>query len=191
VAALSEEGTEEADPNWSPDGNSLVFGSAFGVAGFPEKPLIHVMNLRTRQVSALPGSEGLFSPRWSPRGRFIVAQTVNQTEPKLLIFDFATNKWQELIESTAGYFDWSHDGTYIYLNSTTEYLNSTTEGPSFYRVRISDHKVEHLASLKNMQLAGGAGGVFDQWTGLAPDDSPLVLRDTGIEEIYALDWQEP
>ena len=28
-------------------------------------------------------------------------------------------------------------------------------------------------------------------TGLAGDDSPLVLRDTGTEEIYALDWEAP
>jgi hypothetical protein len=26
---------------------------------------------------------------------------------------------------------------------------------------------------------------------LAPDDSPLLLRDTGTQEIYALDWQVP
>jgi hypothetical protein len=26
---------------------------------------------------------------------------------------------------------------------------------------------------------------------MAPDDSPLLLRDTGTQEIYALDWQAP
>jgi len=25
----------------------------------------------------------------------------------------------------------------------------------------------------------------------APDDSPLVLRDVGAQDIYALDWQTP
>ena len=29
------------------------------------------------------------------------------------------------------------------------------------------------------------------WNGLAPDDSPLVLRDESSEEIYALDWVLP
>jgi hypothetical protein len=33
--------------------------------------------------------------------------------------------------------------------------------------------------------------IAGKWTGLAGDDSPLVLRDTGIEEIYALDWEAP
>ena len=29
------------------------------------------------------------------------------------------------------------------------------------------------------------------WCSLAPDDSPLVLRDVGSQEIYALDLQLP
>jgi hypothetical protein len=36
-----------------------------------------------------------------------------------------------------------------------------------------------------------AGGVFSSWYGLAADDSPLAVRDTGSQEIYALDWQAP
>jgi hypothetical protein len=34
-------------------------------------------------------------------------------------------------------------------------------------------------------------GVFGSWTGLDPDNSPLVLRDTSTQEIYALDWDAP
>ena len=30
-----------------------------------------------------------------------------------------------------------------------------------------------------------------QWLGLAPDDSPLVARDIGNQEIYALEMQWP
>ena len=30
------------------------------------KMAIHLIDLRTRQVSTLPDSEGLYSPRWSP-----------------------------------------------------------------------------------------------------------------------------
>ncbi len=29
------------------------------------------------------------------------------------------------------------------------------------------------------------------WFGLAPDDSLLVLRDVGSQEIYAIDWEAP
>jgi len=34
-------------------------------------------------------------------------------------------------------------------------------------------------------------GYFGFYLGLAPDDSPLLLRDTGTQEIVALDWQAP
>ena len=95
----------------------------------------------------------------------------------LQVFDLATRKWTELERVFVGYPSWSRDSKYVYFDSP--------EGePGFYRVRVADHKLERLFSLKNVRLAAG-------WTGLAPDDSPLVLRDVGTQEIYALDWQLP
>jgi hypothetical protein len=35
------------------------------------------------------------------------------------------------------------------------------------------------------------GRRVSHWVGLAPDDSPLLLRDTGSQDIYALDWESP
>jgi hypothetical protein len=55
------------------------------------------------------------------------------------------------------------------------------------RVRLRDHRVERVADLKNFRQAG----FYNVWLSLAPDDSPLLLRDTGTEEVYALDWQVP
>ena len=42
------------------------------------------------------------------------------------------------------------------------------------------------ARLKGFQAAGGA---FGNWSGLAPDESPLFVRDASIQELYALDWE--
>ncbi len=58
----------------------------------------------------------------------------------------------------------------------------------FYRVQISDRKVERIVSFKDIRRAAGSLG---SWGGLAPDDSPLLLRDTGSQEIYALDVDLP
>ena len=41
--------------------------------------------------------------------------------------------------------------------------------------------------MKDVPRAGNLG----TWIGLAPDDSPLMLRDTGTAEVYALDWEAP
>jgi hypothetical protein len=47
---------------------------------------------------------------------------------------------------------------------------------------------ERVISLKGLRRFWGQLG---QWTGLAPDDSLLLVRDTSSQEIYALDWQAP
>jgi len=47
-----------------------------------------------------------------------------------------------------------------------------------------------VASIKDLQ--GSPTGFWATWwSGLAPDDSPLVLRDTSVQEIYALEWEAP
>jgi hypothetical protein len=55
------------------------------------------------------------------------------------------------------------------------------------RVRIRDRKLERVADFKNL----GQARQFLFSFGVAPDDSPLLLRDTGTQEIYALDWEAP
>jgi Tol biopolymer transport system component len=135
-----------------------------------------LLDLRTHQTSVLPGSKGLFSPRWSPDGRYIAA--IPLSGQGLLLFDFAMQNWTELARLPMGNPNWSRDSKSIYFDGGND--------PAFYRVAISDHKLEPLFRLKNLRRASLYG-----WTGLAPDDSLLVLRDVGTEEIYALDWQTP
>jgi Tol biopolymer transport system component len=165
--------SNETDCNWSPDGNSLVF------AGRPSTA-IHVLDLRTHEVTMLPGSEGLFSPRWSPNGRYIAAMPTGRHGVRL--FDYATQKWVELCKASASYPNWSHDSRYIYFNVTS------APEPAFLRIRISDQKIEGVVSLKGFRRVWGLLG---PWSGLAPDDSPILLRDVGTQEIYALDWEAP
>ena len=43
------------------------------------------------------------------------------------------------------------------------------------------------ADLKNFPITGSLVVLL----GMTRDDSPLVLRDTGTQEIYSLDWQAP
>ena len=168
----------EFDANWSPDGESLLFGEN----AFSPTSSIYVLNLHTRQVSTIPGPKGLFSPRWSPDGRFINATTYN--ELKLLLFDLTTQAWSELDSGHVyGYPMWSRDAKYLYFSNPGE------NGPPFYRLRVADRKLERVA---NANLPRGlAMGSFGPWTGLAPDNSPLLIRDTSMQEIYALDLELP
>jgi hypothetical protein len=52
------------------------------------------------------------------------------------------------------------------------------------RMRIKDRVLEHVVSLKGFPQLGD---IFAAWIGLTPDDSPLLMRDRSIQEIYALD----
>jgi hypothetical protein len=57
-----------------------------------------------------------------------------------------------------------------------------------YRVRIADRKVERLAEIRNFNRVVQA---WDSWMGLTPDGSPLFMRETGSQEVYALDLEGP
>jgi eukaryotic-like serine/threonine-protein kinase len=166
-----------ADPNWSPDGKSLVFGeNSLNNQG----SAVYVLDLKTRTPTKLPGSDGLYSPRWSPDGRYIAAITLDSL--KLLLFDFTTQKWTGLANIFVAYPTWSHDSRYIYFDGILD------NQESYYRVQVSNGKLEPIFSMKGFQAAGGP---FGNWSGLAPDESPLLVRDASIQEIYSLDWDRP
>ena len=167
------------DPTWSADGNFLAYSSDYS----DPHSVVHLVDLRTHHVSTVPGSEGLFSPHWSRDGRFLFAVSHKLHDPqKLLIYTFATQKWEQLLlAKNIDYPTLSRSGEYIHYLDLVE--------NAFYRVRVSDHKLERIGVVSLSR--GVVKGQFGQWTGLAPDDSPLLLHDTSFQEIYALDLQLP
>ena len=174
---LLNESRNEIDPNWSPDGTSISF-SYFPVFDRtqPKELGIFIVNVNSRSVQKVPGSDGLWVPRWSPDGRYIVARS---TDPLgLMLYDFRSQKWSRIADDTyVGAMSWSSDGRYVY------YLRRGND-PAILRMRIPSGATEQIASLKGVRQTGYRGGF---WIGLAPDDSPLMLRDIGTEEIYSLD----
>jgi len=97
-----------------------------------------------------------------------------------MLFDFAAQRWEEIAKVFGGFPNWSETGDYVYFLRYEEPW-------SVMRVRIRDRKLERVADLKNFRETG----YYGSWLGMAPDDSPLLLRDTGTQEIYALDWEAP
>ena len=166
-------------PRLIPPGRRTVARFSSGGSSNDANADLRILDLSTNQVSTLPGSKGLFSPRWSPDGKFVVALPFDAT--RLMLFDFQTQKWTELMRSSIGWPQWSGDGKYVYVMGYRG-------GFVILRVRLSDHKVEQVADFKSLVLTGWDVG---NWYGLAPDGSLLVVRNTGTADIYSLDWQAP
>jgi Tol biopolymer transport system component len=171
---LPDDPHQQLDPNWSPDGSQIIYGNESN----DPASAIHILDVATRQVSDLPDSKGLYSPRWSPDGRCISAFSADSM--RLLLFDFQVKKWSELATGSLSWLNWSHDGQYVYV------LDNRGKS-AVVRIRISDHKTEQVAELKNFASTGRYGGGLS----LTPDDSPLLLRDTGSQDVYSVDWDAP
>ncbi len=179
-AIIPSEGNQ-VDPTWSADGNSIAFGPLAEEARSSSQTRLFIFDLKSRQVQPMPASAHLFSPRWSPDGRYILA--VTPTFDKLVLFDVATRTWSDLVGMQPSYPSWSNDSKCVYFN------NPFKPSLPFYRVCLADRKPETIMNIGDYGRL--AFGRFGWWTGLAPDDSLLALRDISVQEIYTLEWQVP
>ena len=164
------------DPTWSSDSRQIAFGGDSSA----EDSEIRVLDLNTRQLSTVPASKGLFSPRWSPDGRYLAALSFDSQ--KLMLFDFSTQKWNTWLEEghTVGFPTWSRDGRYLYFD------RFFGNDPSFRRVKLGQTRSEQVLSLKGLHRYLSWLGT---WSSIAPDGTPLFVRDTSSQEIYALELQ--
>jgi len=179
ITPILNEDRNEADPTWSPDGHSIVFGRLPDRMDRGQPKAIYLLDLATKKVSGIPGSTGLFSPRLSPDGRYLAAMPLDQHA--LLLFDRTTQRWSTLAAHGIGDPTWSHDGRYVYFQDFLE-----ADKP-IYRVAVPAGKPEKIATIDNLRPTPATDY---RLIGLAPGDLPVVTARTPAVNLYEVDLRE-
>ncbi|MGC1620449.1 MAG: winged helix-turn-helix domain-containing protein [Candidatus Acidiferrum sp.] len=176
-------GIAGSDATWSADGTQLAFGTGF--TSSTPKSDIEIFNVETQAISAVPGSSGMFSPRWSPDGRYLAALSFEYPAKKVFLYNFRTQKWSDWIsDQDIGYPSWTQDSRYLqYL----EY-NGGDNDPRVRRVKVGDSRPENIFTLKGLRRYPGNAGF---WSDATPDGSRMFVRDASGRDIYALDVDFP
>jgi eukaryotic-like serine/threonine-protein kinase len=161
---------------WSPDGNLLAM-TIFVKSNIAE---LQVFDLRTRKVSVVPSSQGLLGGQWVAQDMLVAAPADTH---KLVTFDFKTQKWSDLV--SAAVVNWATSPDYKYL-----YFTTPGAEPKAMRIRLADHEVETITSLKDLRRVADWEESNTQIS-VAPDNSAVFTRDIGTQEIYALQVKWP
>jgi Tol biopolymer transport system component len=166
-------------PSWSPDGNSLVYAD---YSDFPHSKF-QFLDLRTGSRFVVPGSQDLIRVEGIAEDGLVAA---SRDQTKLLVFDAKNQKWSDLVPGPipGGVVYWAHAPDFKYVYYTTGGAE-----PQALRVRLADHKVETITSLKDLPRAIGPDS--NTQISVAPDGSAVFTRDIGTQEIYALTVKWP
>jgi len=178
------EARNQSSPAWSGDGQSLIFGRLPWLESGKNLPVrLEKVDLHSHKLSEIPGSEDMLTPSVSPDGKFLSALHTAAAQ-QLWIYDFGSTKWSDL-NSTTGYRPvWTRDSKALYL------INREGE---LQRYRSATGKLESVAKMPDRMPPFGLANQSLQglaFLSIGLDGAPLVARDQGSSQIYAIKWHK-
>ena len=173
VLARPEPGAYFSDVCWLPEGEGLVFWRPLA-----NQHGIFKLDLRTKQVSLLPGAGNLMQAICSRQGHVLSWQ--QEPKPTYRILRHGRTEWEDVGFHFLSYPNWTRDGEAI--------IGLKWEGLRVERFDLKNGRWTTVVDLAQTPLVMSDYG---SWMGLAADDSPVVLRDRGSRDLYALDWEAP
>ena len=113
-------------------------------------------------------------------GPFATGVSFSRDALRLRVYDISSQRWRTLLDAEAylSYPTWAEDGEHALVS----------EGNTRVRVNIHDGRKEvvvDFGELRRLQTE------WAQWVGHAPDGSVLTLRDTSLDEVFALELETP
>jgi DNA-binding winged helix-turn-helix (wHTH) protein/Tol biopolymer transport system component len=181
VDTVPSNGLSDSGASWSPDGRLILFQrwTATPAGPRPRNSAVYAWDVKTREARMVPDSTGFDGAHWSPDGKYAAAADV--PNHKLMLLDFATQRWSELSEGAPfGWgIRWSSDSRYVYY----QHLEQGEEQPIF-RVRISDRKVEQITTARQILRSDVLRYAM---AGITPDNSPLASLTHRSSDVYALE----
>jgi len=160
-------------PTWLPDSNRLVFSTIPALDIATESQRLFLLDVATKKVQPLAGTENVYRPMVSPDGQWISCLSFPQNSLKL--YHLETGRMQTLRNPNTSAPTWQKD------SNSLLFLGHASDGTLWVNsVNISDAAERALAKVP-------AGiKVFDRWMGLSPSGQAILVRSLDRQQLFAI-----